>query len=80
MTRRYVFWAGASALALFLANRLFGLQSASRAAETFEVSHSDAEWRALLTPPQYAVLGKFFRIGGERIEFIRRCRDSVGTF
>ena len=56
MTRRYVFWAGASALALFLANRLFGLQTASRAAETFEVSHSDAEWRALLTPEQYAVL------------------------
>jgi peptide-methionine (R)-S-oxide reductase len=28
----------------------------SRAAETFEVSHSDAEWRKLLTPAQYAIL------------------------
>ena len=26
------------------------------AAETFEVTHSDAEWRKLLTPDQYAVL------------------------
>src|SRR5471030_1588492 len=56
MTRRYVFWAGASALAVFLANRIFGLGSASQAAETFEVAHSDAEWRALLSPVQFAVL------------------------
>jgi peptide-methionine (R)-S-oxide reductase len=26
------------------------------AAATFEITHSDAEWRALLTPDQYAVL------------------------
>src|ERR1700730_13104230 len=56
LTRRHVFWAGASALAIFIANRIFGLPSISQAAETFEVSHSDAEWRALLTPAQYAVL------------------------
>ena len=56
LTRRYVFWAGASALAVFLANRIFGLGSASQAAETFEVAHSDAEWRALLSPVQFAVL------------------------
>jgi len=30
--------------------------AASGAAETFEVTHSDAEWRKLLTPDQYAVL------------------------
>jgi peptide-methionine (R)-S-oxide reductase len=30
--------------------------AASEAAETFEVTHSDAEWRKLLTPDQYAVL------------------------
>src|ERR1700728_1271657 len=41
----------------------FGLLSAPIAAaapgtstETFEVSHTDAEWRQLLTPQQYAVL------------------------
>jgi peptide-methionine (R)-S-oxide reductase len=28
----------------------------SRAAEAFEVTHSDADWRKLLTPDQYAVL------------------------
>jgi peptide-methionine (R)-S-oxide reductase len=56
LTRRYVFWAGASALAVFIANRIFGLGWVSQAAETFEVTHSDAEWRALLTPAQYGVL------------------------
>ncbi len=56
LTRRYVFWAGASALAALLANRFFGLGSVSQAAETFEVTHTDAEWRALLTPAQFGVL------------------------
>jgi peptide-methionine (R)-S-oxide reductase len=56
LTRRYVFWAGASALAVFLANRIFGLQSVSQAGETFEVIHTDAEWRTLLTPAQFGVL------------------------
>jgi peptide-methionine (R)-S-oxide reductase len=56
MTRRYVFWAGASALAVFVANRIFGLPSASQAEEAFEVVHTDAEWRTLLTPAQYGVL------------------------
>lgn len=32
--------------------------AASPAAETFEVVHSDAEWRKLLTPIQYSVLRK----------------------
>jgi hypothetical protein len=35
LTRRYAFWAGASALALFLANRFLGLGSVSQASETF---------------------------------------------
>jgi len=30
--------------------------AASRAAETFEVTHTDAEWRKILTPDQFAVL------------------------
>jgi peptide-methionine (R)-S-oxide reductase len=33
-----------------------GRIAALRAAQTFEVVHSDAEWRKLLTPVQYAVL------------------------
>jgi len=56
MTRRQVFLAGGSALALFVAHRIFGFPSTSGAAETFEIAHSDAEWRALLRPDQYVVL------------------------
>ncbi len=55
LTRRQVLWTGASALAVLIATRYFG-SPASQAAETFEVSHSDAEWHGLLTPVQYAVL------------------------
>ena len=56
LTRRYVFLASASALALFGANRFYGFPPSSKAAETYEVVHSDAEWRTLLTPAQYIVL------------------------
>lgn len=56
LTRRNVFLAGAGAFALFGAVRISGLLSASKAAETFEIAHSDAEWRTLLTRDQYAVL------------------------
>lgn len=33
-----------------------GLPTLSRAAETFEITHTDAEWRRLLLPQQFAVL------------------------
>ena len=33
-------------------------RSPARAAETFEVTHTDEEWRRLLTPAQYTVLRK----------------------
>jgi len=56
LSRRYALWAGASALALFVAGRLFGRPSVSEAAESFAVAHSDAEWHSLLTPAQYSVL------------------------
>ena len=56
LTRRHIFLASASAFALFVANRILVQPSASKAAEIFETTHSDAEWRTLLTRDQYAVL------------------------
>jgi peptide-methionine (R)-S-oxide reductase len=56
LTRRQILYGGASALALFAAWRFFGPGSAATGAEGFEVNHSDAEWRKLLSPAQYAVL------------------------
>jgi peptide-methionine (R)-S-oxide reductase len=47
--RRRLLGCGAAALALSTAAR-------GAAGEAFEVVRSDAEWRALLTPEQYAVL------------------------
>ncbi len=53
LTRRFLLWGGAiGAAAAALPWRIEPLQ----AAETFEVTHTDAEWRKLLTPDQYAVL------------------------
>jgi peptide-methionine (R)-S-oxide reductase len=56
MTRRDMLLAGGSGLALLAAYRVFGFPSPSDAAETFEVVHSDAEWRSLLAPDRYSVL------------------------
>ncbi|WP_353182126.1 peptide-methionine (R)-S-oxide reductase MsrB [Bosea sp. (in: a-proteobacteria)] len=52
ITRRLVLVAAAGAVGAGWAWRPRG----ARAAEAFSVSHSDAEWRKLLTPEQYAVL------------------------
>jgi len=52
VTKRLLLTGGTIGLAAFSLRRVF----VSRAAETFEVSHSDAEWRKLLTPVQYAIL------------------------
>lgn len=56
MTRRNVLLAGGSGLALWAAYRVLGFPTVSDAAETFEVVHSDAEWRTLLPPDRYGVL------------------------
>ena len=54
ITRRFVVMGGGAGLvAAFIAGRW---DTAPQAAEVFEVTHSDAEWRKLLTPDQYAVL------------------------
>jgi peptide-methionine (R)-S-oxide reductase len=54
VTRRFFVMGGATGLAAVLASSRWS--QAPQAAETFEVTHSDAEWRKLLTPDQYAVL------------------------
>ena len=55
MTRRGVLALGATALALAVIGRRFGPGEAM-AAETFEVTKSPEEWRAILSPAAYAVL------------------------
>jgi len=47
---------GVSGVAAACGGRM--LERDVRAAEKFEVTHTDAEWRGLLTPAQYAVLRK----------------------
>ena len=56
--RRFVLKAGTSTLGLALFNAFGWSASLAHAAEPgkFEVTHTDAEWRKLLTPNQYAVL------------------------
>ena len=57
LTRRHVFYAGAAGLAL-AALRLARPHAATAAAAThpYEVTHTDDEWRKLLTPAQFEVL------------------------
>jgi peptide-methionine (R)-S-oxide reductase len=55
LTRRQNLSAAARGFALFAMARL-GLVSAAEAAETYEVTHTDAEWKKLLSPNQFAVL------------------------
>jgi peptide-methionine (R)-S-oxide reductase len=55
LTRRQNLSAAARGLALVGMARL-GLLSQAKAAETFEVTHTDAEWKKLLSSNQFAVL------------------------
>ena len=58
MTRRPLLIAGATGIALAIA-AAFGLKPPkAQAAEVFEVTRSDAEWRKLLNADQYDVLRK----------------------
>ena len=54
MITRRIFIAAAAALPWTL--RTAGLRAEPQHNRPFEVSHSDAEWRKLLTPDQYAIL------------------------
>jgi peptide-methionine (R)-S-oxide reductase len=54
MTRRFLLTRGAIGLAAVSGSQWRAI--AAQAADTFEVTRSDAEWRKLLTPDQYAVL------------------------
>jgi peptide-methionine (R)-S-oxide reductase len=54
MTRRLLLTGAAVGLAAAAGSRWWAVPS--RAADTFEVTRSDDDWRKLLTPDQYAVL------------------------
>ena len=54
MTRRFLLMSGTIAVAAGASSQPWPV--ATQAAEAFKVTHSDAEWRKLLTPDQYAVL------------------------
>ena len=56
-TRRQAFSATAGGLALLALSRR-GLVGPAFAAGAFDITHTDAEWRTMLTPEQYAVLRK----------------------
>jgi peptide-methionine (R)-S-oxide reductase len=55
LTRRQNLSAAARGFAMVAMARL-GLASQAKAAETFEVTHTDVEWKKLLSPNQFAVL------------------------
>jgi peptide-methionine (R)-S-oxide reductase len=55
MTRRTLFGGAVAGFGAFIATR-FAAAPAARAAETFEVMHSDAEWKKMLSSDQYYIL------------------------
>jgi peptide-methionine (R)-S-oxide reductase len=55
LTRRQALYASAAAVAFLAVNR-FGRPGSVRAATTYEVVHTEAEWRKLLTPEQFEIL------------------------
>ncbi len=56
MTRRKSLLLGAATLTALVATRGMRAPYPAQAAQSFEVMHTDAEWRKLLTPAQYEIL------------------------
>jgi len=55
-SRRHILLGSAAAVAFVGVDRAMEPLTAARASESFEVTHTDAEWRELLTREQYSVL------------------------
>ncbi len=55
LTRRDVFFAGAAGLAVLVVGRLTW-PHAAKAAANYDVTHTDEEWKKLLSPDAYEVL------------------------
>ena len=56
LTRRQACYAGAAALAALAIGRIARPRAGNAATHAYEVTHTDAEWKKLLTPAQYDVL------------------------
>ena len=55
LTRRQALYAGVSGVAVLALSRLAGPHSV-RAETSYEVTHTDAEWRRILSPAAYAIM------------------------
>jgi len=77
LTRRHIVYAGAAGLGL-AAFRLARPHAATAATHPYEVTHTDAEWRKLLTPAQYNIL----REEGTELPFTSALLEEhrAGTF
>ena len=56
LTRRHAFYAGIAGAAALVVGRLARPAAVKAATKTYEVTHSDPEWREILSPEAYEVL------------------------
>jgi peptide-methionine (R)-S-oxide reductase len=54
--RKTLLLATSAAAAILYSRTMRGVKSAQAAQQTYEVTHTDAEWQKLLTPAQYNIL------------------------